>query len=283
MKSADASLEGLASRACDGDASALDALITAIQDDVYRLAVRMLWHPADAEDAAQEILLKVATRLATFRGESSFKTWMMRVATNHLLDVRQSRMERHEISFADFAKDLRSPPPDVAAPSSTQADQAVLELEVKVGCTQGMLLCLDRDHRIAYVLGDIFELKSAEAADILGIAAPAFRKRLSRARAALREFMTAHCGLVSSNASCRCVARIRPAIALGRVDPRNLLFASAEPSTSRSLPVQQQVAEVEDLHRIAGIFRSHPRFNAPDRVRQRLRDILSSQRFSVLS
>jgi RNA polymerase sigma factor (sigma-70 family) len=276
--SADVATESLVRRAGEGDANALDALIRSVQQPVFNMAIRMLWHPQDAEDATQEILLKVVTRLATFRGESSFQTWVYRVATNHLLNTRQSRVEREEITFSDFAVQLANTDPDAVAPASSEADQQLLELEVKIGCTQGMLLCLDRDHRIAYILGDIFELKSEQAGDILGIEPATFRKRLSRARAELRAFMLQHCGIANESAACRCENRIPTAIKRGRLNPANLLFASSP----RSLPVHAQVAEVEELHRIAGIFRSHPTYAAPERVRQTVVKLIGARSFSVL-
>lgn len=58
-----------------GDREVLDALVRGLQRWVYSLAVRMLWDPRDAEDATQEILIRVITRLSTFRGESSLGTW----------------------------------------------------------------------------------------------------------------------------------------------------------------------------------------------------------------
>jgi len=143
-------LSRLVERARAGDAGALDGVVRAIQDDVYNLSVRMLWHPADAEDASQEILLKVVTHLATFRGDSAFRTWVFRIATNHLLGVRRSLVEREELTFrrfgAQLAEGLSEPP---ASPAS-DPQQALLVEEVKIGCTQGMLLCLDREHRLAY-------------------------------------------------------------------------------------------------------------------------------------
>ena len=66
------SLEVLVERAKAGDGAALEAVVRAIQDRVYNLAIRMLWHPADAEDATQEILIRVITNLGSFRGESAF-------------------------------------------------------------------------------------------------------------------------------------------------------------------------------------------------------------------
>ena len=72
-----------------GDRQALERLIEAIQGKVYNLAIRMLRVPADAEDATQEILIKVITHLGEFRSESAFTTWVYRVASNHLLDASQ--------------------------------------------------------------------------------------------------------------------------------------------------------------------------------------------------
>ena len=82
-------LEWLVEAAKEGDRKALEDLISKIQNKIYGLALRMLYNPSDAEDAAQEILLKIITRLSTFRGESAFTTWMYRVAINHLLTLRR--------------------------------------------------------------------------------------------------------------------------------------------------------------------------------------------------
>ena len=61
----------LVERARSGDGSALSQMVERVRDDVYRLSLRMLWHPEDAADATQEILFKLVTSLSTFRGESS--------------------------------------------------------------------------------------------------------------------------------------------------------------------------------------------------------------------
>ena len=278
--------EALAARARDGDGTALAALVERVQDDVYRLSLRMLWHPEDAEDAAQEILFKIVTRIATFRGDSSFRTWTFRVATNHLLNVRRSRVETPSMTFDEFAKDLAdglSVDGHVpSAPAADEADQALLEEEVKIGCTQAMLLCLDRDERIAYILGDVFELRSEDAGDALGIEPAAFRKRLSRARARVREFMEAHCGLVNPAAPCSCHRRIAPAMQRGRVRPQRLLFAGYGAAPSRRLPVLEAVGEMERLHEIAAIHQSHPPFQLPARAGDAIRRALDSARLRHL-
>jgi RNA polymerase sigma factor (sigma-70 family) len=74
----------------------------------------MLWHPHDAEDATQEILVKLLTRLSTFRGDALFSTWAYRVAVNHLLSTRRRRAEQPAMSFEAFAED-----PQAASTSPT--------------------------------------------------------------------------------------------------------------------------------------------------------------------
>jgi RNA polymerase sigma factor (sigma-70 family) len=276
------SIEALVERARNGDGRALEQVVRAVKDDVFGLAVRMLWHPEDAEDATQEILLKVVTHLATWRGESAFRTWVYRVATNHLLNARQSRVEREQLTFSTFGAQLAEHLSDPAAPASDDPEQRVLEEEVKIGCTQAMLLCLDRDHRVAYVLGEVFELRSEDAAYAVGVEPAAFRKRLSRARQRIRAFMAGHCGLVSAAAACRCARRVAHAVAVGRVNPAGLLFAGRPSRARPTLPVIEQVGEMEELHRVAGVFRSHPEYVAPERLVEAVQRLIHSGRFTLL-
>lgn len=237
--------------AIGGDRIALERVLIEVQNDVYRLAHRMLWHPQDAEDATQEILVKVATRLSTFRGDARVTTWVHRIAVNHLLTTRRRRAERQALSFDAFGEDLAR---GLDEPYDGRGvDEGLLAEEVKIGCTQGMLLCLDREHRIAYILGEIFELPGEEAASILGISPAGYRKRVQRARERIKRFMRGHCGLVDPANPCRCARRVGAAIATGRVDPDRLLFA-------------EHVQRIERLQDAAAVFRSHPEQRAPDRV-----------------
>jgi len=217
-------LEVLARRAVDGDRDAVAAVVRALQNDVHALALRMLWHPEDAEDAAQEILVRVVTRLGQFDFKSRLKTWVYRVATNYLLDVKKSCVERQKVSFVSFAEDLRD---GLSGDGPPEHERALLTEEVKLGCTLGLLQCLDRPHRLAYVLGEIFEWSAPEAAEALDIEPAAFRKRLQRARQAVEDFTRAHCGLVSEEAACSCNRRVSAAIRLGRVEPNRLRFAQS--------------------------------------------------------
>ena len=242
----------LIAAAVGGDERALERLLRAIVDDVRRLAQRMLWQPEDAEDATQEILVKVATRLSTFRGDARVTTWVYRIAVNHLLTTRRRGAEDPTLTFAAFGRDLAEELD--AAYDPRGVDDELLAQEVMVGCTQGMLLCLDREHRIAYILGDVLELPSDDAADVCGITPAAFRKRLQRARERIQQFMEGHCGLVDPDNPCRCRRRIGAAIQQERVDPDNLLFARR---------VSALKLEMERFTDAGAIFRSHPELRTP--------------------
>src|SRR6266545_5106591 len=97
--------------ALGGEARAVDALVRRCQGPVYALALRMVWNPHDAEDATQEILVKVMTGLSSFRGDSAFRTWVYRIAANHLLNRRRTRAEEAVGGF-DEASDRIARTPD---------------------------------------------------------------------------------------------------------------------------------------------------------------------------
>jgi DNA-directed RNA polymerase specialized sigma24 family protein len=86
-------LEPLRQRALAGDAAALDALCRALANPVFRLCLRMLGDVDDAEDATQEVLVKVVTHLGQFAGRSALTTWVHQIAVRHVLSLRNSRAE----------------------------------------------------------------------------------------------------------------------------------------------------------------------------------------------
>ena len=241
----------LVAAAVGGDRQALEELLKLIVDDVHRLAQRMLWHPEDAEDATQEILVKVATRLSTFRAEARVTTWVHRIAVNHLLTTRRRRAEDPSLTFAAFGRDLAE---DLDASYDPRGvDEDLLAQEVMVGCTRGMLLCLDREHRMAYVLGDVLQFNSQDAALVCGVTPANHRKRLERARSRLQAFMRGHCGLLDPSNPCRCHRRVGAAIAHGRADPSELLFATRVEGLKR---------DMEAFTDAGALFRSHPELRA---------------------
>jgi RNA polymerase sigma factor (sigma-70 family) len=218
--------QALVGAAVAGDQDALTELVRRHQRFVYDLAMRMLGSRADAEDATQEILLRIVTNLASFRGESAFRTWAYRVAVRHVLGFR-SRRRPHEPSFAQHGNVLdRSPDTDLADEAALPPEEKLVIEEVKATCLSGLLLCLDREHRIAFVLGEIFEATDVVCAELLGISRDNVRQRISRAREQLGSFLKGRCSLIDPRNPCRCARKTRSFIQQGFVDPTQLKFTS---------------------------------------------------------
>ena len=256
-------IEGLARRALDGDRDAVEQLVRELQGDIYGLALRMLWNREDAEDATQEILVRAVTRLAQFDFRSRLKTWVYRIAVNYILDVKKSPIERMEFTFERFGADLVE---GLSSNGPTDAERSLLTEEVKVGCTLGMLQCLDRPHRLAYVVGEIMELPGPEAADVLQITPALFRKRLQHSREAVVSFTRAYCGLASDTAACARHRRVPAALGLGRIREGALDFADQAASYRETRAFVRQVEEARwalQVHRS-----SHPRSSAIDFARR---------------
>ena len=271
-------LEDVARSATGGNRDALDQLVRALQGDIYGLSLRMLCNREDAEDATQEILVRIVTRLSQFDFRSKLRTWAYRVAVNYILDVKKSAVERLHLSFERFAEDLTSGL-DLEAPSETE--QSLLVEEVKIGCTFGMLQCLDRAHRLAYVLGEIMELPGADAAEVLEISPELFRKRLQHARTAILSFTKSYCGLVSDAAPCKCNRQAPNAVRLGKMRPGTCNFAAAPSSFQQTKAMVRQVEEARwtlQVHRT-----SHPRASSIDFARRLIDSLDSPQNPAVKS
>lgn len=239
-----------------GDKKALEMVIKTIQPDVYAIALRFVWHPHDAEDATQDILIKVMTNLGSFRGDSRFSTWVYRIASNALLTMNKKRMETQPITFDAFAADLSHSVSNEEW-DDEQPDSSRLLDEVKVGCTLALLQCLDRKHRLAYILGDIMLLDHSEAAEALDVSQSSYRKQLSRARQKVESFMMSHCGVVNTSNACHCSRRVNTAIHLGRVNPDNLLFSSSDNADNSFAIVFDNIQQLEEGRRVVELYRSY--------------------------
>ena len=236
------SLELTVQHAVAGDKEAINALVTVLQGDLYGLSLRMLASREEAEDATQEILVRIVTRLSQFDGRSSVRTWAYRVAVNYILDLKKSAAERLNMSFERLAEGLSEVPSQEAFPES---EQSLLIEEVKVGCTLGMLQCLDRPQRLAYVLGEILEMSGPEGAEALEISPDLFRKRLQLARTAIVNFTKAYCGLVSDQAPCRCNRQVPGALKAGRLHVEACTLAAKESSFAQTRALIRKVDKAQ--------------------------------------
>ncbi len=269
--------------ALEGRREALEDLVRRHEPWVFNIALRMLWNRSDAEDATQEILVKIVTGLSSYRRESAFRTWAYRIAVNHLLSCRRSRAECAIKSFECYGQCLDTTPDDERLDESgASPDSSLLAEEVKIGCMTGMLLCLDREQRLVFVLGEIFEATDALGAELLDIGRENFRQKLSRARSQLYGFMKGQCGLADPANPCRCKRKTRGFIRAGIVDPERLQFtgphlAKVAETAPRRAKELQRVAE----EGWARLFRDHP-FQDARGTAANLRAILEGARLRAV-
>ena len=264
-----------------GSRAALEELVVRHQAWIYNLALRMVHHPEDAKDATQEVLIKLFTRLSTFDGRSSLRTWLYRIVVNHLLNMKRGRAESREITFAQYGQNLDDTPdaelelPDLQVVS---ADEQLLIAEARIGCTSGMLLCLDRGQRLIFILGSIFSVSDAVGAELLELSRDNFRQRLARARRDLQNFMQDKCGLVNTANPCRCAKKTRGFITAGHIDPNNLRFARERVTHVRDVAarVSDEITGLDAAY--AEVYRDHPFQNSPDFVAA-LRELMSRPEF----
>ena len=274
-------IETLVGQAKEGDKDALEEVIRRIQDRIYGLAIQMLAHPADAEDATQEILVKIITHLDSFLDESAFTSWVYRIASNHLLTTQKCRAESIVTTFNDLEEIMDRELSESSPTTTLEPEQSLLSQEIMIGCTMGMLICLDRNLRMAYILGDIFEIKSDKAAYILNITPATFRKRLSRARTLLQNFMQKKCGLVNPNNPCRCSLYVNYVIKTEGRDSESLMFARHPCRTRKDAVTSEQLREMNELQRIVILFRSHPDYAAPENFVEEIKELVDSGKFRL--
>jgi RNA polymerase sigma factor (sigma-70 family) len=258
----------LVEQAKNGDRVALEKLVLRHQAWIYNIAVRMVFQPHDAEEVTQEVLVKVITRLSTFKGESKFRTWLYRIAANHVLNMKRRSAETQVTTFADYGAAINSTPDlDLPDPKSVPVALPLLVEEAKNGCTMGMLLCLDRKQRLVFTLGEILGASDTVGGEVVEMSADNFRQCLARARRDLHRFMNDQCGLVNKNNPCRCPRKTRGFIEQGHVDPQHLLFVPHHVERVRDV-ASETVREIEDVieRQHVAIYRDHPFLQPADQT-----------------
>lgn len=266
-------------QAVSGDQKALETLLAGVQDMVFNLSLRMLGVIPDAEDATQEILIKVMTHLSSFRRESRLETWVFRIAVNHLRTYRKGMFAQRPLSFEAYGADIASGREKDVPDLSGGVDRSLLERELKLSCTNVMLQCLDADSRCIYVLGTMFRLDSRIAAEILEMTPEAYRQRLSRIRKKMAAFLSEYCGL-SGTGMCACGRRTDYAVATRRIDPRRLSFQEMEACYYEDISLCANA--MEQLDELSQIFADLPAYRSPERVTGWVREIINSKHFSTV-
>jgi RNA polymerase sigma factor (sigma-70 family) len=248
----------------DGDKTALETLILRYQDWIYNVAIRMVINPADAQDLTQEIIIKIITRLGTYRPEkASFKTWLYRVTANHMINMKKRGLENSSYGFdnyysrMDFIEDRE--------PEHTREIEDLV-FDTMTNCVMATLICLERQQRMVIVLGVFFGLDSRTGAAALGISPENFRQIRSRARAKLRKFMSLNCSLVNKSARCVCRLKITDLIRYGYRDPQKLLYKNLLSDRRLRDVVGGRVRNflTKYFYPFHHLFRSQPFWKSPD-------------------
>jgi RNA polymerase sigma factor (sigma-70 family) len=266
---ADIDLDEIARRAADGDRDALTTLVRELQHPMYRLALRFLGHPQDAQDATQEILIRIVTHLGSFEGRSKFTTWVYTVATRSLLRTKKGFVESSVQGAEQFAAFLDAGMGDIDT-TIEEAEYRLLCEEVRVSCTYGMLLCIPRHQRAAYLLADVAGLTDVEGAEVLECSREAFRQRVSRARRTLRHVIDNRCGLIDPANPCRCGRQIASSQEAG-ILRRDQLPLAEHPREEVRVWIEPLAKQLDEVVAIGDLYR-FDRFAAPAELWDNLQD-----------
>jgi RNA polymerase sigma factor (sigma-70 family) len=177
-----ADIDRLVARAQRGDAVALEALCARVRPMLVRHARRLLGRSADVEDAVQDVLMIACTRLATYRWEGSFAGWLYAIATRSML--RRAAVAPHDAALAvELAERALVSDHD----PMTEAEWRLVEQDLHLACTVGVLTGLSPDARRLYLLGEVLAVPDRVGAQVAQVTPAAYRKRLERARRAVAQ------------------------------------------------------------------------------------------------
>jgi len=187
----------LVRRAQGGELDAFEALTNRYEQRVYSLALRMLRHEHDAEDVTQQAFLSALENLGGFRGDASFATWLLRIATHAALKVIRKRKGLDTVSLEEATEpgeDYDSiPHPEYIADWRQSPEQLVHKNEIRRLLDEA-LAKLDEKHRLVFLLRDVEGLSVKETAEALRLSEANTKVRLLRARLQLREELTQSLG-----------------------------------------------------------------------------------------
>ncbi len=266
----------------NGSKEALNALVQNHHGYIFNVALKYFNDIANAEDATQEVLIKVISNLGNYKPEKAqFRTWLYRITFNHFLNSTKSAIElRYETGFNNFFKVIESS----ETIELTDEEERNMNWEIeesKVACMAGMIMCLDREQRLTYIIGDVFEIDHKLGAEIFEITPDNFRQKLTRARKDLYEWMHNRCGLVNTENPCRCPKKTKGFIEKGYVNPQNLKWHSDFSNRIYELSensVDELLNQRDKIY--SNLFQQHPFKNNVITTEKILAEILNNDKFS---
>lgn len=183
----------LARAAADGDTHAFEQLIRKYERLVYRTAFYTAGNAADAEDLTQEILLKLWHGLSEFRGEARFLTWLLRIARNTCADhlrKKQRSVQTEPLSYPSETEENSAPQEPVDTAPERDPHTAAAGRE-NAQILRRAMAQLSEEHRMLIILRDVEGTSYERMAAVLGLEIGTVKSRLFRARAQLKEYLSA--------------------------------------------------------------------------------------------
>jgi RNA polymerase sigma factor (sigma-70 family) len=258
--------EVLITAAVSGNKKALEQLIKKYQNYIYNVSLRLFLNPDDALDATQEVLIKVITSLKTFRGQSQFSTWLYRIAFNHFLSMPQRPTEKLlQLQPEGYAGFLDQEDTDVI-------NEEAIE-EVRLLCSNAMLMCLNREQRLIYITGEIFGADHKQGASLFDLTPANYRVKLHRAKADLLNFVSGKCGIINPGNPCRCPKKAKLLISKGLVDKESLKFNIHFTLKVNAIVAAQKNEVSNKINSLKYLFQDSP-FQIIDELDQILNDIV---------
>jgi RNA polymerase sigma factor (sigma-70 family) len=267
--------------AVKGSRDALEELVRRIQQPVYSLSLRMLLNRQDAEDAAQEIIIRVITNLRSYRFEGPFRAWVLRIAVNKLNTARKTFAEKRMASIEDLDSILDRYEARGWLSTPMEAPEPYLEAETMAICTHALLSALNRSLRLAFILGVVIGVDSREGAQILDVSPAAYRQRLSRARSRMKDFLVNNCGILDDSNRCRCRSILPVYLKKGWIHPDKPLFAATPSEGEAPVRLGAYLQEVDELGRLSALYRSVSP-SSPDFV-DRVKTIYDARQYRIFS
>ncbi|MGI6422031.1 MAG: RNA polymerase sigma factor [Syntrophomonadaceae bacterium] len=180
--------EQLVKRSLQGDLQAFEELVLGYQSKVYALTYRYMGNEEDAYDMFQETFIKAYRSLPTFKGQSSFGTWIYRIASNVCLDELRRRKRRiPTLSLDEPATTLDGNELEVEIADTSYSIDILYEQKELSSSIQEVLDQMKKEHKTAIILRDILDLSYEEMAKVMGCSMGTVKSRLSRARNILKE------------------------------------------------------------------------------------------------
>jgi len=175
-------------RIADGDHEAFRELVTTYQDIVVGTVARMLGNPADAQDIAQQVFLRIWRNAKRYKPDAKFTTYLFTILRNLVFNETRRRARKKEVSSNEREDDFHL---QSEAPAEDRPDAGLLQAELQ-RAVDAAIAALPETQRLAVVLRRYEDMPYEEIAVVLGLTVPAVKSLLFRARTSLRESLAAY-------------------------------------------------------------------------------------------